>query len=274
MNVRSLGYQTDLIFPAFDGEILDRRHYKVIRTPANPTFFWGNYLLFAEPPQKGDFSNWRDLFAKEIGMPPETQHQAFGWDSTDGDVGAIQPFLNAGFQLNHSLVMTVHEPLAPLRSSKDVDIRVLDTESDWGQALENQVICREPEFDEVGFRAFRRGQMKRYRKMAATGLGEWYGAFVGKRLVADAGVFLNGRLGRFQSVQTHPDFRRRGIGGTLVFESGRQALTKHNLQTLVIVADETSGPTRLYETIGFEQVEEQVGLEWWPQRDLRSNNGG
>ncbi len=274
MNVRSLGYQTDLIFPAFDGEILDRGHYMVIRTPANPTFYWGNYLLFAEPPQEGDHSKWCDLFSKEIGTPPEIQHQAIGWDSTEGNLGEIQPFLDAGFQLNRSLVMTVHEPHASSKPSKDVDIRALVTDSDWQQALGNQVICRDLEFEEEGFRVFRRQQMKRYRSMARAGLGEWYGAYAGEQLVADAGVFHTGRLGRFQSVQTHPNFRRRGIGGTLVFESGRQALAKHSLQTLVIVADEASGPTRLYESIGFEQVEEQVGLEWRPQRDLRRNDGG
>jgi hypothetical protein len=47
MNVKSLGYRTDLIFPTFDGEIIDRGDYLVIRTPKNPTFYWGNFLLFA-----------------------------------------------------------------------------------------------------------------------------------------------------------------------------------------------------------------------------------
>ena len=38
MNVKSLGYRTDLIFLAFDGEIIDRGPYLVLRTPTNPTF--------------------------------------------------------------------------------------------------------------------------------------------------------------------------------------------------------------------------------------------
>jgi len=37
MKVHSLGYQTDLIFPAFDGEVIDRGDYLVIKTPSNPT---------------------------------------------------------------------------------------------------------------------------------------------------------------------------------------------------------------------------------------------
>lgn len=55
MQVRSLGYRTDLIFPAFDGQITDRGDYLVVRTPSNPTFYWGNFLLFDRPPGDGDF---------------------------------------------------------------------------------------------------------------------------------------------------------------------------------------------------------------------------
>jgi ribosomal protein S18 acetylase RimI-like enzyme len=263
MNVRSLGYRTDLIFAAFDGQIVDRGHYLVIRTPANPTFYWGNFLLFSGSPQEGDHQKWRDLFAREIGGPPEVEHQTFGWDSPEGDEGVAQPFLQAGFRVTRSVVMTSHELRPPTRSSDLVSIRALKSDAEWEQAFENQVLIGGPEFEETGYRVFRRRQMHRYRKMADSGLGDWFGAFVGRRLVADLGIFKHKELGRFQSVETHPEFRRRGIGGTLVFEAGRQAMAKHDLSTLVIVADEESAAARLYESVGFKPVEKQVGLEWW-----------
>jgi hypothetical protein len=46
MDIRSLGYRTDLFFPRFDGIIIDRGSYLVIRTPGNPHFYWGQFLLF------------------------------------------------------------------------------------------------------------------------------------------------------------------------------------------------------------------------------------
>ena len=58
MQVRSLGYRTDLIFPAFDGQITDRGDYLVVRTPSNPTFYWGNFLLFDRPTGDGDIERW------------------------------------------------------------------------------------------------------------------------------------------------------------------------------------------------------------------------
>lgn len=263
MKVNSLGYRTDLIFPAFGGEILDRGHYLVIRSPANPTFYWGNYLLFSDPPQEGDYRKWRDLFVREIGGPPQIEHQAFGWDSPEGRVGHVRPFLQAGFRLLRSVVMAGDQLHSPAHPSNFVNIRALKSEADWEQAIENQVLCRDPGFDESGYRLFRERQMERYRKMAESGLGDWFGAFIGKRLLADLGIFKDEEIGRYQSVETHPDFRRRGIAGTLVFEAGRRAMAEHHLNTLVIVAEENSNAAQLYESLGFQPVEKQVGLEWW-----------
>jgi ribosomal protein S18 acetylase RimI-like enzyme len=274
MNVRLLGYRTDLIFPAFDGEIIDRGGYLVIRSPADPTFYWGNFLLFSRPPQEGDYAKWRDLLAREIGTPPETEHQTFGWDSPEGAEGVILPFLQAGFRLNRSVFMTSTELQAPAKPAELVSMRALKSESDWEQAVDNQVVCREPGFRESEYRIFQNRQMDRYREMAESGFGDWFGAFVDERLVADLGIFHQDGLGRFQSVETHPDFRRRGIAGTLIFEAGRQAMAEYDLHTLVIVAETDSSPARLYESLGFQLAEKQVGLEWWPQIDPHADEGG
>ena len=159
--------------------------------------------------------------------------------------------------------MTATELQRPARPSNMVSIRALTTVSDWGFAVDNQVVCREPDFEAANYRIFRSRQMDRYRKMVESGLGDWFGAFVDKRLVAELGIFHDNGLGRFQSVQTHPDFRRRGIAGTLICAAGRQAMAKYDLNTLVIVAEAASSPAGLYESLGFQVTERQVGLEWW-----------
>jgi len=267
MNLRSLGYRTDLIFPAFDGEIIDRGDYLAVRSPLNPTFYWGNFLLFAKPPQEGDFEKWRELFGRDIGAPPKVTHLAFGWDSPQGDSGLIEPFLQAGFGVERSVVLTATQPRPPARPSSEVTIRVLNTDADWAQAVELQVLGREPGHEEAGYREFKERARDRYRSMEAAGLGHWYGAFIGDRLVADLGVFHDGRgLGRYQAVETHPDFRRRGIAGTLVYEAGRRAIVEHGLQTLVIIADEDGDPSRLYQAVGFAPTEKDVGVLWWQGR--------
>jgi ribosomal protein S18 acetylase RimI-like enzyme len=86
---------------------------------------------------------------------------------------------------------------------------------------------------------------------------------VGERLVADLGVFVDREVGRYQSVCTHPEFRRRGIGGALVVEAGRQVMAERNLEKLVIVADDDSSGLRLYKSLGFQPMERQIGLVLW-----------
>jgi GNAT superfamily N-acetyltransferase len=267
MQVRSLGYRTDLLFPAFDGEILARRGHLAIRTPSNPSFYWGNFLLYAQPPGEGDAPRWREDFRREIGSPPAVLHETFGWDSPEGDTGHVEPFLRQGFRLSRSLVLTCREPPQPSSPPPGIEIRILASESDWQQAVACQVACREPGFDEQAYLDFRTRAMARYRRMAEAGRGGWFGAFFGDRLVADLGVFHGSGLGRYQSVETHPEFRRRGIAGHMVRVAGHHAMLEHGLRTLVIVAEEGSDAARLYLTLGFQHAEVQVGLERWPEME-------
>jgi hypothetical protein len=102
MQINSLGYRTDLFFPKFEGLLLDRGDYLVILTPTNPGYYWGNYLLFPNPPAEGDFKRWQELFTREISSRQETHHMVFGWDTTHGETGAVEPFLDAGFRLSQS----------------------------------------------------------------------------------------------------------------------------------------------------------------------------
>jgi GNAT superfamily N-acetyltransferase len=260
MQVRSLGYRTDLIFPAFDGIITDRGNYLVIQSPSNPTFYWGNFLLFDHPPGEGDYLKWRDLFAEEIGTLPEIEHQAFGWDTTRDETGVIQPFLDSGFHLEHASVLTAQRDNLIPKSSPGITFRPLKSGEDWNQSVENQVICREPMFAEAGYRIFRQRQMQRYHGMVSQGLGAWFGAFSGDQLVADLGIFCDRELGRYQSVQTHPDFRRRGIAGALVYYAANYALKNFNIETLVILAEADSPADRLYQSIGFQFTEYAMGI--------------
>lgn len=269
MNIQSFGYRTDLIFPHFDGEVIDRGDYTVIRTPFNPTFYWGNFLLFVQPPAAGDLHRWRRLFAEEIGTPPATKHLAFGWDTTAGETGVIQPFLDAGFRSNSSVVLTTQEVSKPPKFNEQIEVRRLTQDWEWEGALEVQVACREPEHAADGYRTFKQRQMARWRTMAEAGLGEWFGAFLEGRIVGDLGVFVQGGVGRFQSVGTHPDFRRRGICGTLVYEAAQYAFEHLRAETLVMVADEEYHAAKIYESVGFKPTEHQIGIDWW-ERDAES----
>ena len=268
MEVRSLGYRTDLIFPKFDGQILDRGDYLVILTPTNPTFYWGNFLLFSKPPIAGDLENWKSIFAKEIGPPTKVEHLAFGWDTMHGEMGEIKPFLDAGFNLSQTVVLSTERVAVPPKYNPEIEIHPLTEDWEWEQATQNQLACRPPEHSLIDYEIFKRDQMQRYRQMTRDGRGFWFGAFLDNRLVAELGIFSDGNIGRFQQVGTHPDYRRRGICGTLVYQVSRYAFENMKVETLVMVADENYHAARIYESIGFQPREHQVGIDWWKKSGL------
>ena len=66
-------------------------------------------------------------------------------------------------------------------------------------------------------------------------------------------------LARYQSVETHPAARRRGLAGTLVWHASATALTG-DASTLVMVADPEDVAIRVYRSIGFTVTEPQLGF--------------
>ncbi|PYE55416.1 GNAT family N-acetyltransferase [Deinococcus yavapaiensis] len=257
--LRSLGYRTDLIFSRFHGEVVDVEGALCIRNPRSPAHYFGNLLVFREPPARGDRPRWEALFAEHIGRPPVTPHRLFGWDVPPTRQPDFDEFLEAGYHLEDNVVMAAPRLHAPPHVNAEAEYRALpDTDDAWREALDTQVASREDGYDEEPYRRFKESHLNGLRAMTRAGLGFWYGAFVEGRLVADLGVFHDGAgLLRFQSVGTHPDFRRRGLCGSLVHFAGEHARTHFGASTLVIVADDHASAKRVYASVGFDIVERQ-----------------
>ncbi len=261
MQLRSLGYRTDLMFHRSEGDVTDRGRYLVVRTPRNPTYRWGNFLIFDAPPGPGDFGRWRALFEQEVGKPPAVTHKVFGWDAVEEGAGEVEPFVEAGYTLETSAVMTTSTLKPPPKYNRDVELREL-TEADYAAVIDLHVLSGYEGETEADHRRFWEANMRGFGRMVRAGRGAWFGAFSGGELVADMGIFTDGELARYQAVVTHPEYRRRGICGTLLYEVGRYALGQRGARTLVIVADDAYFAKNIYASVGFTPRERQVGLEW------------
>lgn len=265
MTIRSLGFRTDLFFVAFDGEVIDRGDYVVARSPRNPTHYWGNLLLFNHAPRPGELTQWRDLFAAEIGRPLQTEHVLLAIDLPEDEVGDLTGLLEPGLEPLRSLVLTARRPCPPPVQESGTVVRTITEDWEWEQAWENQVACRDPVHELEGYQLFKRRQMERYRRMTQAGLGAWFGAFDRDRLVGDLGLFAQEGLARFQAVGVHPDYRRRGICRTLLHHASRYGFDRLGTQELVIVADPDYHAAPLYQSAGFAPRERLVALSSWPQ---------
>lgn len=105
--------------------------------------------------------------------------------------------------------------------------------------------------------------MAEYREMSKAGMGFWFGAFVDSKLVGDLGIFYKNGIARYQNVETHPDHRKKGICGTLVYQSGTIALEDWGVEQLVMEADPEYLAARIYESVGFQRTESNFSLSWW-----------
>ena len=259
----SLGWRTDLNFARFDGELIERDDCIVVRTPSNPTYWWGNFLLFDHAPQAGDADKWTRRFEEEIARNhPESRHTTFGVDAREA-FELPNDFVERGFRLYTSDVLTMRrEQLRAPRTALPSGFRVatLKLPEESPEAVELQVLCDAGEHLPVeGYRLFRQRQMARYESMGCQGLGDWFGVFAqtarGEQLVADCGLFHAGQAtdvpGRFQHVETHPAFRRRGLCSALIHAVCADAFERLRLHTLVIVADPLDVAIGLYESLGF-----------------------
>jgi GNAT superfamily N-acetyltransferase len=259
MKLQSLGYRTDLIFSRFNGNISDRGDHLVIRTPSNPTFWWGNFVIFDRAPREADRESWLETFRREV---PDVKHIAIGWDSQER--GVVEPFLEAGLTLEESIVMTAKTVHAPPKVNADAVYRTLETIEDYTQAVELGSACND-DHEPSGYRVFLERKFAAYKEMTDAGLGSWFGAFLDGRMVCGMGLFADGagtdRIARFQKVETHPDFRRRGLCGTLVHVVARYGLGHLHANTLVMVADPEYHAARIYESVGFRATEKQFGFQ-------------
>lgn len=253
MDVRSLGYRTDLALLRLGGSVVeDRGTHLVVRTPANPTFHWGNFLLLAAPPEPGSGDHWLDTFEREL---PASLHRAFGVDGTSGTTDDLAPFAGLGCEVDASSVMTataVHEPPHPHPTAT---VRPLLSDADWAQQVELSVHAEE-EHHTLEF-ATRRAAAQ--RRMVEEGHGAWFGAFLDGTLAASLGIFTASTgLARFQTVKTREDARGQGLAGTLVHAASRHALDELGARTLVMVADPDYLAIRVYRSVGFADTETQL----------------
>jgi GNAT superfamily N-acetyltransferase len=238
----------------------DRGDYLVVRSPHNPTYWWGNFLLLAAPPGPGQAGEWLDTFAAEF---PGAEHVALGIDVTEISGVDVAGMTRENLRLERSAVLTATSVQEPPHANDTLIYRELAGDDDWRQAGDLRALINagepaaEPEFHTARITA--------ERAVSEAGHGSWFGAFADGQLVAQLGLVTDGSgIARFQHVETHPQWRRKGLAGTLVWHAGEYGLASMGATTLVIVADPEYVAIRVYRSVGFVDAETQIGFERQP----------
>ncbi|MDQ6821277.1 MAG: GNAT family N-acetyltransferase [Actinomycetota bacterium] len=267
---RSLVWATDIDVLPVDRVVERRDRYLVVRSPSNPAHYWGNLLLFDDPPVAGDGSRWERCFELEFRDEPRVQHRTFAWDCIDGELGCPEEeFVSRGYELEKTvgLVGTPDSVRSHQRENREVTVCALDPlpaadRELWHQVLERQVATRGESFEEQSYRDFSRRRLEDLRALFRAGRGAWFVAVDpgGQEVQASCGVVVTGTRGRFQAVDTAEAHRRKGICSRLVVEAAHRTAEKHGTEHFVIAADPDYHALGLYESLGFRRAERVSGV--------------
>ena len=275
MDVRSLGFRTDLALLRLGGSTIeDGGDHLGVRSPHNPSHWWGNFLLLAEIPDPQSANTWVERFSAAY---PQAGHVAIGFDVPHGTSAELGWFADHGFEVEASAVMTANEIHPPRSINTHALCRPLESDDDWRQSVDLRVRCFPDENDSPGYVQARADVD---RELVSRGDGTWLGAFLDGRLVGELGLVRaddatsegavpeaeGARAGRarFQSVETDPEFRRQGVAGTLAHRAARFGLEELGVRTLVMVADPDYFAIELYRSLGFRASETQLKVQRAP----------
>ena len=257
MHVTSLGFRTDLALLTASGSVVeDRGTHLVVRSPDNPSYFWGNFLLLARPPVPGGEREVVAAFHTEF---PQADHVSIGIDTADLTDEARAAFEAAGMTVDVGTVLTASSLQAP--REVEADVRPLAGDDEWeARARLSQQLY--PQTPEDAFMTFARQQ-------------ELPGASSGRRRSRAALRRLRRRRARLHRRHLRHRGRRRalperrdppraptsGPGRSRRPRGGKHALDHLDVRTLVIVADTDGDAIGIYRRLGFADAERQLMLE-------------
>jgi len=238
--------------------VSEHDEHLIVRTAANPTYRWGNFLLITAPPaRRGDPERWIDRFRRAF---PRARHVAIGLDAPAPDARTCERFVAAGLSGEENAVLVCETPRERVRAPAHTDFRALRDDDDWARATNLRASVDETSAS--GYREFLERQMRAVRAACERGHGAWFGAFRDGEMLAGLGVFDAGdALARFQAVDTHPAHRRQGLASTLLVRAGEHARTQLRARQLVIAADPHYFAIDIYRALGFRERERQLQFE-------------
>ncbi len=238
-----LGWWTDLEVARRSGsQVTQRDGITVVRTPQNPQYYWGNFVLVGEDlPAAEHRSAFHQVFPDVdyeaiglLGEPPAGQ-----WDAVEvNEVRSTRTCPQAGAVDGYRMASLSGD--------------------DWRQAWRNEIAGMPQGYADFAWR-----RIEARERMTAAGDACFAGAFLGDKLVADLGIVVCGSIARYQSVSTVPEHRGKGLASWLLASAGRWA-QQRGVEQWVIISEPGGEAARLYERLGLSVVERAYQVEKVP----------
>lgn len=223
----------------------DHGAYAVQRTPSEPTYYAGNRLLLGEPLGPAHLDAWAAVFAATF-PDPAIRHVRLEWSGgPDPGPTARAAYTAAGYTLDTTLCMSTQTPPPPVPPTPGLEIQPLRA-ADAPQVRRFLRDCH----GESGA-TFVDFLLADILLRCDTLEGGWWLGRLDGQIAGSMGLFFDGALGRFQAVDTHPAYRRRGVARTMLAQLIGHGLARPQTERLVIAADRDYFAAQFYEDCGF-----------------------
>lgn len=255
--VRTLGLRTDLAIESGRAIVSEHEGYIAVRTPSDPGYHFGNFLIFDGAPAAGDQERWPRLFEDIFERDAGVRHAAFAWSAAPSQW--IEAFVDRGYTFEDRLVLTAAQTVE-FGVPAGLHVRRFRCDNDWKAQFELSMATRDEVYEAAGYARFKAAQIDYHREIGAK-FGAWLGMFDGARLVGSCGIYSIGEgLARYQDVGVLPEYRNRGIARSLVSAAGRFAIERFGAEQLVIVANADGAARSIYERCGFAAFQREHAL--------------
>ena len=223
-----LSWHTDIaVLVASGSAVEEHADHLVVRTPADPTYDWGNFVMVTDPATVDDAARWEAVFASA------SPRRAPG-DRAAGRAHRRRGLAGTGLEIEHEDVLVRDAPLERRR---------------WPRGTS----CGRCRATTTGSSPGHCGGMSGVAwSTAATRCSSVPSPVTAGRRPGHPR--LRGRVARYQDVMTEAPHRRRGLTSHLLGEASAWAAAR-GVHTWVILADAGEAPSRLYQKLGFRPAE-------------------
>jgi GNAT superfamily N-acetyltransferase len=253
MNKFNPGWETDLAILRHGGSSIEEfEDHIVVRSPHNPEFHWGNFILVSNSSLVNDGERWLKTFADAF---PEATWAAIGLSHFPD---SPQAWTTLGMELERMEVLKAIEPPPVPEIAEGYTSRIFG-EGDWDLLLAREIAenKKSGEHDSESFERYISNAIKGYEALSRNGLAAWFGAFHESELIADLGIVICGKTARYQSVQTDERHRSQGLATHLLGTAADWA-RERGCTSWVIVTESTNSAGRVYRRAGFKPDLETV----------------